>query len=230
MSNDSVRQHDIGGVPMSSVKAKLTVILKADEVVVAETEDGALWQQVLVAINTGSLAALSSPSPLPSSPTSSRQGDGVAHHRPAPTDHAGSNSALEKLTQQIGIDVTVIQGACDPSTDEPYLHLNSHNWEAMRTALPTSGPAALASITVAATLLALWFRAAGLGNPTQAQAQLVLGTISQRDQNASRGITRASWLQTRPGGQVVLNPAEISKSVTLMKSFCSKDWSGWKGP
>ena len=36
-----------------SMKAKLTVTLKADEVVVAEAEDPVLWQKVLLAIQGG---------------------------------------------------------------------------------------------------------------------------------------------------------------------------------
>jgi hypothetical protein len=36
---------------MASIKATLTVALKANDVVVAELEDPALWQRVLAAIN-----------------------------------------------------------------------------------------------------------------------------------------------------------------------------------
>jgi hypothetical protein len=38
---------------MASVKATLTVCLKANDVVVAELEDPGLWQRVLAAINLG---------------------------------------------------------------------------------------------------------------------------------------------------------------------------------
>jgi hypothetical protein len=48
----------------------------------------------------------------------------------------------------------------------------------------------------------------GLRNPTQAQAQAVLNTINIRDKNASIGIRGAGWLQSRPGGEIVLNPAQ----------------------
>ncbi|HKO11827.1 MAG TPA: hypothetical protein VJV22_07660 [Acidobacteriaceae bacterium] len=42
---------------MASIKATLTVALKANDVVVAELEDPALWQRVLAAINVGDPAA-----------------------------------------------------------------------------------------------------------------------------------------------------------------------------
>ena len=38
---------------MASVKATLTVALRADHVVVAELEDAALWQRVLAAMKLG---------------------------------------------------------------------------------------------------------------------------------------------------------------------------------
>jgi hypothetical protein len=213
-------KYDLEGVPVSSLKAKLTVVLKADEVVVAETENGSLWQQVLAAINAGATG-------LPSPPQRATIDAGLGTPPPGSGPSGTSSTAIDKLSQQLAVDVGVIQGACDPKTEEPYLHLDPHNWEAMRSALPERGPTAISPVAFSATLLGLWFRAASLGNPTQSQAQAVLQTINVRDQNASRGIQRTSWLQSRAGGQVVLNPAEVSKAVKLMKAFCSKDWSSW---
>ena len=48
---------------MASVKATLTVCLKANDVVVAELEDPGLWQRVLAAINMGDPESLESPKP-----------------------------------------------------------------------------------------------------------------------------------------------------------------------
>jgi hypothetical protein len=100
----------------------------------------------------------------------------------------------------------------------------------MKKQLGKRGPTAVSAIVAAATLLGLWFQKAELGNPTQAQAQGVLGTINITDKNASRSIQNTSWLQGRSGGQIVLNPAEISRAVRLAKCFCTKDWATWKEP
>lgn len=43
------------------LKAKLTVALKANDVVVAELEDPGLWQRVLAAINVGEAGSQKSP-------------------------------------------------------------------------------------------------------------------------------------------------------------------------
>jgi hypothetical protein len=107
------------------------------------------------------------------------------------------------------------------------MRLNAHCWEEMKKQLPARGKTAISPIVAAITMLLLWFQKAGLGNATQAQAQAVLATISLSDPNASRSIGNASWLQLRPG-QVVLNPAEISKAVKLTTCFCTKDWTTWK--
>jgi hypothetical protein len=205
---------------MTSVKATLTVVLKANEVVVAEVEDAVLWQKVLTAINGG---------------TSALTGD--LEHKDTPPGGTNPNnfgkltdtSPLATLAQQLAIDPDLVQGACAPTLEPPYLHLDLHCWEEMRKHVPQRGILAIPPIVAAATLLALWFNKAGLSNPTQAQAKLVLGTINLDDPNASRSIQNTTWLQGRSGGQFVLNPAEISKAVKLAKCFCSKDWSSWKG-
>lgn len=204
---------------MTAVKAKLTVILKADEVVVAEVEDPVLWQHALTVIHGGK------PEP--------RTNLGVVGAAEKPQKPNGAGAAegegpLGIMAEQLGLEPAVLQGACSPQAEAPYMHLDAHCWEEMKQQLPSRGALAVAPIVAATTLLALWFQKASLGNPTQAQAKAVLATINISDPNASRSIQNASWLQSRAGGQVVLNPAEISKAVKLAKCFCSKNWSAWK--
>jgi len=206
---------------MSSVKAALTVTLKANSVVVAEIEDAALWQQVLTAINRGNSVLEALPTPT----TSTQLGQpeiGILNNN-------SDSSALGQFAAQIGVDVAQVQGACSPTSDGVFMHLDSHCWEEMKKQVPQRGILAIAPLGLSATLLALWFQKAGLGSPTQAQSQAVLGTISLRDNNPSRSIQNTVWLQSRAGGQIVLNPAEISRAIKLAKCFCTKDWAPWKG-
>jgi hypothetical protein len=209
---------------VSQLKARLSVVLKADEVVVAEAEDALLWQRVLKAINSGS------PDLGEAAPNQLR---GAAADLAEPlaetTEESGeADSAVGKLARQLSVGENVVAGACDPTISEPYLHLDMHNWSAVKTQLPPRGASALSPIVVSSTLLALWFRAANLGNPTQAQAHRVLATINVQDKNATRGLKGAPWLQTRSGGQVVINAAQIERAVLLAKCFCLKDWKPWK--
>ncbi len=210
---------------MTPVKAALSVILKADNVVVAEIEDASLWQRVLTAINSGK-------SDIEPDPTlkgaAANAGQGALDQTKGGNGGGVGSGPVDQLAQQLGIDAALVQGACSPTGDAPYMHLDLHCWEDMKKQLPKRGPTAVSPIVAAATLLALWFQKAGIGNPTQAQAKQVLAVIHLTDPNASRSVQHTSWLQGRPGGQIVLNPAEISKAVKLAKCFCSKDWSPWK--
>jgi hypothetical protein len=210
---------------MTSLKAKLRVILMADEVVVAEAEDASLWQRVLSVINGGKSEIISDALKSGSQESEKDPPDPAGIHSGGPSKRA---EAIDQLSQQLGIETASVQGACSPIAEAPFLHLDPHCWEEMKKQLPQRGSLAVPPIVAAATLLALWFRAASLGNLTQAQAKQVLGTINLADPNASRSLKNTSWLQGRPGAQIVLNPAEISKAVKLAKCFCTKDWAAWK--
>jgi hypothetical protein len=204
---------------MTTVKAKLTVTLKADEVLVAEIEDAALWQSVLNAIHSGKTAI--------SLGNAVQEKAGALAARTNGGTRAVSNEPLDRLAEEVGLDPAVVEGACAPTTTAPYMQLNKHNWEALRKQLPPRGPLALSPIVLSSTLLALWFSTAELGNPTQGQVLAVLKGIGVADHNPSRGIRRATWLIPRGGGQVQLNAGEVSTAVRIAKAFCSKDWEEW---
>jgi hypothetical protein len=193
-----------------SLKAKLKIVLQANDTVVAESEDASLWQKVLIAINGGS---------------ADFQSDGARHKQNglSPDQHSGGE-AIERFANLLGLSRDVVEGACGPSLEDPFLHLDPHCWEAMKKQTPERGPTAYSSIAIAATLLALWFRASGQGSPTQAQAQGVLSVLGIRDQNPARGIERTDWLQSRPNGVVMINPARVSRATAIAKAFCAQKW------
>jgi len=200
-----------------SVKAKLCVILKADEVEVASSEDSDLWQNVLLAI-TGvkPMTPRAEQSAPPAAPTPGMP--------PAATD---GTSPLSKMAAAIGVEVRLLEGACSPSTEAPFMTLDAHRYEAMKKALPARGEKSISNIQLAGTLLGLWFYYAGLGNVTQSQAQMILDPLGKRDPNPGRGIANAHWIQTRAGGQFAINPAEITVATTIAQCFCSKDWAAF---
>jgi hypothetical protein len=204
---------------MTQVRAKLKVVLQADDTVVAEAEDPALWQEVLRAINRSSQGDTV---PLTLQGQSEDRSGTPLHgrnHR-LPTD-----DAIVRMAEQLGVEQSVVIGSLSPSSEAPYLHLDMHRWSDMKRQVPVRGPASVNHISLASTLLALWFRCAELGNATQAQAQAVLGTVGVRDKNPTRGLSSSDWLQTRPGGVVIINAAKFPEALRIGRSFCSGDWT-----
>lgn len=200
--------------------AKLTVVLKADDAIVAQSEDAELWQQLLGVIQRGEKLAVPA-----------RGGDGggrgedMSRRRDSDDFDSGGGAdvAVQKFARSLNVSVAELEGALAPSREAPYLHLNEHNWEAFKKNVPPRGAAAISSAGLAGTMLALWIREAKLDVPaTQALAAQVLGTIHQRDPNASRSINNTRWLQARAGGSFVVNPAEISRAQEVVRAFCQK--------
>ena len=199
-----------------TTKAKLKVILKADETTVAEIEDPILWGKVLAAINAPKGEGVEA------APTA-----GIGESFTGNDDQAKpAGNAVTRFARSIGVTVAEVQGALDPVGEAPYLTLNKHCWEAMVKALPKRGPGSITPIGLAGTLLALWLEAEGSKTTaTQALAGTVLGTINMSDKNPSRGIRNTKWLMPRSGGVIVINPAETSKAQEIAKFFCTKNWS-----
>lgn len=198
---------------MTEKKAKLIVVLKADETIVAEVENPLLWQKVLVAIhdNKQEITIQNSEEPDLNKLNDVKEKNG---------------GPLFSLAKKINVSESILEGAISPISDTPYLHLDRHCWEAMKKSIPLRGKGAIGATAMAATLLCLWLNELRLGAPTQSQALAVLRTIGVVDKNASRGIKSTSWLQSRPGGTIIINPAEISLANEIARSFCTKNWSG----
>jgi hypothetical protein len=199
-----------------NAKAKLVVVLKADDTIVAEKEDALLWQRVLGIIHGGGSAA---------DLVGKQAASDFADQSTAVQfeDSGGGDRALVQLAKRLGVPTSVVEGALSPSREPPYLRLNDHNWEDFRKALPQRGVGAIPPIAIAGTLLALWLKEANLGvSATQGLAAQVLDAIGVRDPNPSRGIRNTEWLQARAGGTIILNPAEISRAVRVARGFCMK--------
>lgn len=188
------------------IKAELKIVLKANETVIAESSDPILWQNVLAAINTPSA--------------------GSTNENLGQSDKGSLLSAKgpeQELAKEIGVSVEVLKGACSPSNDAPFIHLDKHHWEALKKGTPKRGPKAIAPIALAATLLILWKEKAKLGDSTKADSQKVLATIGLTGKNFSRAIGNCEWLQSR-NKAIVINPAQTSRAIALAKTYCTKEW------
>lgn len=195
-----------------AVTAKLALKLFANDVVVAESEDPDLWRRVFTAVQSGKAGSLPD-----------KEDFGEETDRPTQRKkRTSAEGPVSSFADELGVDVDEVIGACLPSTDAPYIQLDQRYWEALRRNTGSRGRDAIAPIALAGTLLALWFKHAGIGgNPTIQQCQDVLRTINLRDQNAARSLRNADWLQTRNNG-VVINPAQWSQAVRVAKGYCLK--------
>ncbi len=208
---------------MASEKATLSVILKANELVVEESHDALLWRRVLAAIQDGN-------NEFPHSTAGEQAGVQLssADSRPSKGGDIAGGDYVERLAARLGVERGRLEDACCPTTDAPYLKLNPYCWESMKKNLAARKAFSVAPIAVAGTILALWFDAAGLAIPTQSKARAVLKTINIEDKNPSRSIHNASWLRSPQGGQIVINSTEVSKAEELVKCFCTREWKIWK--
>jgi predicted DNA-binding protein len=198
-----------------TVKAKLTIILKANDTVVAEIEDSSLWQEVLSAVNNGSKLNVSAN-------VDNKQGTKLKAATDIP-DVGGS--AISGFAAELGVSQVVAKGACAPTNNSPYIHLDKHHWEALKKNTPERGAKSVGAVVLAATLLVLWKDKAGLGATTMKEVVSVLDTIGVPAKNPSRTINNCEWLQLR-NGTIGLNPAQTSKAVAVAKAYCTKE-SPW---
>jgi hypothetical protein len=134
----------------------------------------------------------------------------------------GNASSLAKFAQTVGVNEAILKGACDPQQEEPYLHLDMRCWAEWIKNVPSRGRSAMSTIALPATLLCLWFRSAGLENPTLQQSLKILSNIGAKWTNPTRSVNNCSWLQLRSGQTLQLNPAAIEKAVEVIKAFCEK--------
>jgi hypothetical protein len=196
-----------------TVKAQLKVVLMANDVVVAESDDAVLWQQIL--------QRLQAPQPGIGAALEGTPADASTRGKEN-VGERGSEEAVAEFANMLGVPADVVQGACGPTMTSPFLHLNHHHWEALKRVTPHRGPGGVPPATLAATLLTLWCRAAKLPNPTKSDIGGVLASIELQDKNPDRALKNCEWLQLR-GSQIMLNPAAISKALVLASAYCLKE-------
>lgn len=190
-----------------AIKTELKLKLFAGNVEVAESDSVDLWQNVFAAINRGDGQLTNI--------------DSRGSYAEDMDNGTGQDKAIENFAEALKITTDELQGACVPSKQEPHIHLDEQYWEALKDNTPKRGPGAVSSVVLSATLLALWFKYAGLGLPLLAQACEVEQTINLQDKARTRSLKNCSWLQIR-GGKIAINPAEISRAIELASAYCTK--------
>lgn len=199
------KQKDLGVVKKEWFEIKLYV--KDEEV--ASSKDLGLWQAVFSAINQGG----------------GIKSDPIVKDFNNKIDDKGKveskDKAIDDFANIIGIDKEALEGACGPSKESPYIHLDEQYWEALKRNTPVRGRGSISSSVLCATLLTLWFKYAHLGKPSLDEVTKAEKTINIEDKNFIRSLHACKWLQIR-NEKVVINPAEISNAIKLCKAYCTK--------
>ncbi len=197
------------------IKARLKLILKADDVTVAESEDPEIWKAAFEAIQTGL------------SGTTLRSADEELSEWVPEEERV----AIRAFAAELGVEVKDVLAACHPRTMSPYLFLNRHHWEAFKRQTPERGRNAVSNAVLAMTLLLLWAEKINIERVSLRDGMAVLRAISAGDEHASRAVENCSWLQ-RATGRVVINPDEISKAIAVARGFCLQRAPEWpeEGP
>ena len=190
------------------IKAKLKILLKANDMDIAESSDPILWQKVLAAIN------------MPQEGTTEVNLANINQF----DDLTPPKRPAAMLAKEIGVTDDILQGSCAPTDSAPFIHLDKHHWEAMKKATPARGPKAISPIALASTLLVLWKDQAKLGDSIVKEAQKILGTVGLRESHPNRSLDNCEWLQMR-GKNIIINPAQTSKAIKVAKAYCTKEWS-----
>lgn len=192
-----------------SITANLKVILKVDNSIVAESEDPKLWQAVFDSIRKES----SSNEDIP---------EDLLHDVDKKKNAADIKDLIQSFAQKIGVSKEILLGACSPSLEPPFIHLDKHHWEALKKATPGRGKNAIPKIGVSATILAVWKEHVKASQATRKEAENTLLTIGLVDKAIPRGLRNCEWLQVR-GDNIQVNPAQTSKAIELVRAYCEKD-------
>jgi hypothetical protein len=187
-------------------KPDLTVKLFAGDTLVDQSTDVALWQRVLSEIRGLTL----SPPATDSLPDQARN------------EGQDSSLAIRAFAKSLSVTPEEILGSLDPTAEAPFIHLNSHDWEALRRNTPPKGPGAISSSVLAATALVLWQKHSRIGEITLQTVRSTMNTIDLDDKNAARSIANCEWLQTK-ANRIALNPSRASVAVRLVKSYCRRE-------
>jgi len=196
------------------LKARLRLILMADAVVVAETEDPQIWQAAFEAIQGG----------IEASAFDARQ----ARPEVDSIDWVPEEErvAIHAFADELDVQVKDVMAACHPRTIAPYIFLNKLHWEAFKRQIPERGRNSISNAVLAATLLLLWAEKINLERVSLRDAMAVLRAIAARDEHASRAVDNCPWLN-RGYNRMTLNPDEISKAIAIGRAFCLKQAPVW---
>ncbi len=195
-----------------ALKARLKLMLMADDVVVAESDDAHIWQAAFRAIQGNDSAGFPEDESVSASD--------IAW---VPEEE---RTAILSLSEELGIEPQDLLAACHPRMIAPYIFLNKRYWESFKRQTAERGRTAVSNAVLGMTLLLLWGEKIHLERVTLRDGMAVLRAIAARDDHASRAVENCPWLQ-KTAGRVVLNPERISRAIAIARAFCLQTAPDW---
>jgi hypothetical protein len=196
-----------------AIKARLRLVLTADNVVVAESDDPNIWQAAFQAIQGANIEQVLGTKPID-------QDEGIDW---VPEEE---RSAILSLAGDLGIEPQALLSACHPRMIAPYIFLNKRYWEAFKHQTAERGRTAVSNAVLAISLLLLWGEKINLERVALRDGMAVLKVIAARDEHASRAVENCPWLQ-KTMGKIVLNPEKISRAIAVARAFCTQSAPDW---
>jgi hypothetical protein len=187
-------------------KPDLTVKLFAGDTLVDESTNVELWQRVL-----GEIRGLNVPKPPDHTEDESVE-----------PKVGTKTSPLAAFAKSINVTVDEITGSLGPTSAAPFIHLDNHDWEALKRNTPAKGSGSISSSVLAATALVLWQKHSAIGDVTLQAVRAVMSTIDLDDQNAARSVNNCEWLQSR-NNRIALNPSRSSAATRLIRAYCKRE-------
>jgi hypothetical protein len=195
-----------------AVNAKLKIVLMADDVVVAESEDSDIWLAAL-----GAIRGVHTDSPL-----SLRKSD---LDEWVPEE---DRALIRAFAKELDVPVQDVLTACHPRAIPPYIFPSKVHWELFKRNTAERGRSAVSNMVLALTLVLLWGEKIHLPPIGIYGANAILQTMSVRDEHPARAVKNCPWLKLDPkSGRVDLNVAHISKAIAVARAFCLKQAPQW---
>ncbi|GGD18576.1 hypothetical protein GTQ45_11160 [Pyruvatibacter mobilis] len=190
---------------MTASSAELRVVLYADETIVDESDDVALWQAVLKQIRGLDGGVF-------------QESVGNNEIEKNGSSVADEGDSVSKFARDVGVSVEQLVGALGPQPDAPYLNLDTRKWESFVKNTPKRGTGSVPALVLAATALVGWAQHERSFEPTQKLAIDVLNQIGAKYSNPARSLKNCAWLQIR-NGKIILNPAEKTQAMRILTAF-----------
>jgi hypothetical protein len=195
-----------------ALNARLRIVLMADDVVVAESDDSDIWLAALGAIrgvNTDSVPSL-------------RKSD---LDEWVPEE---DRALIRAFAKDLDIPVQDVLTACHPRAIPPYIFPSKVHWELFKRSTAERGRSAVSNIVLALTLVLLWGEKIHLQPVSLYDANAILQTISVRDEHPARAVKNCPWLVFDPKTQRVhLNANQITRAIAVARAFCLKQAPQW---